>query len=149
MPTPVIITLAVVGGLTLLFGLLAMVTKKVRAAGEARIAQRYGSGASLLRTEPDANFFGVQSGGMGQIRGNGALALARNELWFSLYMPQREVLIPLGDVLEATTARSHLGKSVGRKLLLVRFRAAGGEDSVAWAVRDVDGWIAAIDAARA
>ena len=60
-------------------------------------------------------------------------------------MPNRETRIPLGAVTEVKTERWWLGKSVGSKLLVVRWRTPeGGEDAMAWEVRGLDEWLAAL-----
>jgi hypothetical protein len=52
-------------------------------------------------------------------------------------------------VTTVETKRSWLGKWVGATLLVVRWRTPdGGEDAMAWHVRDLDGWLAALGAAR-
>ena len=60
-----------------------------------------------------------------------------------------ELRIPLANVLEVKTVKSHLGKTVGRPLLHVRYREGDGEDSAAWFVPDVEEWKRGIAALRA
>ena len=96
--------------------------------------------ADAIRTA-NAQGLGLESRGKGQVRGNGWLVLTEDELRFRQWVPNRETRIPLAAVTEVTTTRSWLGKSVGRKLLLVRW----SEDAMAWNVRDLDGWLAALD----
>ncbi len=92
---------------------------------------------------------GLESRGKGQVRGNGLLALTADELRFEQLVPRRETLIPLADVTAVETKRWWLGKSVGSKLLCVRWRSPDGtEDAMAWAVRDLDAWLAALAAER-
>ena len=75
--------------------------------------------------------------------------LTADELRFEQLVPRRESLIPLADVAAVETKRWWLGKSVGSKLLCVRWRSPdGSEDAMAWAVRDLDAWLAAIAAER-
>ena len=58
-------------------------------------------------------------------------------------------LHPLTAVTVVETRRVWLGKTVGSKLLCVRWRTPeGGEDAMAWEVRDLDGWLAAVAAER-
>ncbi len=94
----------------------------------------------MLREE-DANSFGVESGGKWQVRGNGNLALTKRELLFAQWVPNRVLRIPRPDILEVTTARSHLGKGIGRDLLKVDWTNELGEaDSIALWVPDLEGW---------
>lgn len=45
----------------------------------------------------------------------------------------------------AETTRRWLGKSVGSRLLVVRWRdETGAEDAMAWSVRNLDEWLAAL-----
>jgi hypothetical protein len=114
---------------------------KRRALQEVR--RKY-AGRSIIRQSVGANFFGRSSGGLGQIRGNGVLLLTADELYFLMFAPRKELSVPLDSVTSVTTPRSHLGKSVGMRLLRVDFRSETGEDAAAWALRDVDGWTAAL-----
>ena len=83
------------------------------------------------------------------MRGNGWLVLSPGELRFSQWVPRRETRIPLTAVTVVETRRAWLGKTVGSKLLCVRWRTPeGGEDAMAWEVRDLDGWLAALAAER-
>ncbi len=64
-------------------------------------------------------------------------------------MPSRETRIPLEAITEVGTWRWWLGKSVGARLLRVRWGTRdAGEDAMAWQVRDLEGWLAALDALR-
>jgi hypothetical protein len=90
---------------------------------------------------------GLQSRGRAQVRGNGRLALTDGELRFRQLVPARETTIALEAVTSVGTERTWLGKWVGSKLLCVRWRTSDGdEDAMAWQVRDLDGWLTAIQA---
>ena len=92
---------------------------------------------------------GLQSRGRGQVRGNGRLVLTPEELRFRQWVPQRETTIPLAAIISVGTERAWLGKWVGSKLLCVRWRSSdGSEDAMAWQVRDLKGWLAALHAQR-
>ncbi|MEZ4450787.1 MAG: hypothetical protein R3B09_14995 [Nannocystaceae bacterium] len=117
----------------------------VESGGRERIDARYRADEVLL-SDPMANFFGVESKGSDQIRGNGALVLARDHLWFSLLTPKTELTIPLTEILEVSLVDSHLDKSVGRPLLHVRYRSDGGEDAAAWLVAEPERWRKALQA---
>lgn len=101
-------------------------------------------GLTLLR-EGDANSFGVESAGAWQVRGNGNLALTKYELLFAQWVPNRLLRIPRSSIVEVTTTRSHLGKTLRRDLLKVVWTTElGSEDSIAFWVGDLDGWIEAL-----
>lgn len=95
-----------------------------------------------LLTAPMANFFGVRSGGMKQVRGNGILILTRDRLYFRMLLPKRELTIPLDTIISVGKTRSFLGKTKGRDLLQVDFTGDSGEaDSAAWLVGDLQEWL--------
>jgi hypothetical protein len=95
--------------------------------------------ADAVRVE-NAQGLGLESRGKAQVRGNGWLVLTEDELRFRQWVPNRETRIPLASITAVETGRWWLGKSVGRKLLVVRW----DEDAMAWNVRDLDGWLAAL-----
>ncbi|MGH2840659.1 MAG: hypothetical protein ACRDKY_07535 [Solirubrobacteraceae bacterium] len=72
------------------------------------------------------------------------------ELRFRQWIAQRETTIPLAaETSSVGTERSWLGRWVGSTLLCARWRTSdGGEDAMAWHVRDLDGWLAALHAQR-
>ena len=100
------------------------------------------AGKLIVRESIGANFFGRLSLGMGQIRGNGVLVLTPDELYFMMFVPRREVTIPLDRITSVSMPRSHLRKTVWMKLLRVDFASESGEDAAAWAVRDPGQWVA-------
>jgi hypothetical protein len=87
-----------------------------------------------------ANFFGLSSQGMSQIRGNGSLFLTERQLVFRLLVPCRWIEIPVGGITRVENPRSFLGKTKGKRLLAVYFRHEGQDDSAAWLVADLNGW---------
>lgn len=123
-------------------------SRRLRAHGRNQIAARFPA-AELLRAETLAQSYGQQSRGVAQLAGSGALALTNGELYFLLYVPERELHIPLGSVKAVSIVRSHLGKWGGAKLLHVLFTREGSDDAIAWRLTDPDGWKAQIDAMRA
>jgi hypothetical protein len=121
--------------------LLRRLEEKVARAVRERLAGRE------LLVDERARFYGVESRGALQLRGNGCLAATPGELLFVQWVPRRELSIARGQVLAVETAPSHLGKTRFRPLLRVRFMDSSGEhDAVAWEVRDLDAWLAALAA---
>jgi hypothetical protein len=101
----------------------------------------------IVAMDDMANCFGVESAGMAQIRGNGCLAATDEEILFLMWVPRKELRIPRGQVTAVERTRSHLGKTIFRDLLRVRFvNDAGQPDSVAWYVRNLPEWDAALSA---
>jgi hypothetical protein len=106
-----------------------------------RRAERHLAGEEVLRSE-GANSLGVESAGKRQVRGNGTLALTGRELLFAQWVPNRLLRVRRSAISGVTTARSHLGKSIGRDLLKVVWTTdLGQETSIALWVPDLDGWL--------
>lgn len=136
----------VVGILVFVFVVIALVMIPIRRHAdrvERELAQELGTG---IRRIAAVRGLGLETLGRGQVRGNGTLALTADELRFRQWVPRREVSIPLAHVTHVGTERWWLGKTVGRRLLCVRWRVAGGEDAMAWEVRDLEGWLADLGA---
>lgn len=95
----------------------------------------------LLIFDNRSNFFGQESLGLGKIRGNGVLLLTKEELYFGMWKPKKEVIIPVKSIIEITNPKSHMHRSVFKPLLKIIFKNETGEvDSVAWFVRHLDQW---------
>lgn len=116
-----------------------------------RVVEERFAGNRIVLMALSANFFGLKSRGGRQIprtgrRGNGALVLTDDELWFCLAAPSREISIPIGAIRAVDIKRSHLGRTVFRPLLAVSFTFQGKDEQVAWYVKDAAKWKAAIEA---
>ena len=134
----------VLGGLFLLG--LALVPMQRRA--RRMTAEVEAETAGDARRSEHVRGLGLESRGPKQVRGNGRLVLTDDELRFRMFVPDRETRIPLAAVTSVGSERTWLGKWVGRRLLRVRWTAADGDDAMAWEVRDLDGWIAALGGER-
>jgi len=100
----------------------------------------------IIHSESFANYFGLESQGIKQIRGNGILILTEKELYFELYLPKKTITIPINEIIKIETPRSHLGKSKYKKLLKIIFTNQNQEkDSVAWLVKQLPRWIENIE----
>jgi hypothetical protein len=94
-----------------------------------------------VRLKGNANFFGIESRGVMQIRGNGILLLTGTDLVFEMFQPSREFLIPLANIVKIELVDSHLTKTVFQPLLKVYFTNDEGDaDSVAWWVANPTEW---------
>ena len=139
------IVLLVPAAIALALAVLVPLARRSKAA-EAELEEELGDSVSRSAS---VNTLGLESRGRGQIRGNGRLVLTPDELRFRQSVPQRETAIPREAVTSIGTERTWLGKWVGSKLLCVRWRTPeGGEDAMAWQLRDLDGWLAALHAWR-
>jgi hypothetical protein len=108
---------------------------------ERRIATIYAPDEVILR-DLGALTFGLESRGVFQARGNGALVLTPDELgWFQLIPERNSLRIRRESITKVDTVKAHLGKTYGRDLLRVTFTNNGKPDSMAWYVMDLDAWL--------
>lgn len=141
------ILLPLFAGVLVLLAVVRLVVASLARRTREEVRRRL-AGRPIVRESLGANFFGLSSRGLGQVRGNGALVLTPDQICFLMFAPRREVTIPLRDVTRLSTPRSHLGKTVGMRLLKVDFTSPAGPDAAAWAVRDLDGWVADVERCR-
>lgn len=96
---------------------------------------------NVLIIDETSNFFGLESLGVWKVRGNGVLLLTEEELFFGMWKPKKELLIPVKSIIKITNPKSHMHRSVFKPLLKVTFKNEKGEsDSAAWYVRNLDKW---------
>ena len=138
--------LALVFFLAVLFGGTWMVLGRAANQKEASARQRY---PTALAIDGSASFFGQESRGVIQMRGNGTLILTDTELIFERWVPNTTFRVPLKSIQGIERPTSFLGKTRFAPLLKVVFsNEAMNPDSMAWQVRDLDGWVNRITAAR-
>lgn len=97
----------------------------------------------IIKISESANYFGLESKDVRQIRGNGVLILTKEKLYFEMWVkPKTIVEIPINSIQKIESVKSHLRKSRFQKLLKVIFtNEQWNSDSVAWLVRDLDDWM--------
>jgi hypothetical protein len=106
-----------------------------------QILSKFNSDEIILK-DLAANFFGLQSLGVKQVRGNGVLILTKEYLYFEYWIPKRQVTIDLDRIESITKANSHLAKTKGRELLKIFYNQKNGtKDSAAWLVKNLDAWM--------
>lgn len=111
--------------------------KRLANQSEKRMREQFPAAKAIVR---GANFFGQESRGKAQLRGNGTFVLTDTEIVFERWVPRAEFRIPFAAIQTVDTANAFLGKRIGRKLLHVRFRSETGDlDSMAWYVPDLHG----------
>lgn len=101
-------------------------------------------GISMVKSAQNVNFFGQESKGLGQVRGNGSLILTESELYFAMWTPKRILRIPIHMItqVENPPPKWHLKKTMNRSLLKVNFtNEQGQDDSAAWIVPELEEWI--------
>jgi hypothetical protein len=101
----------------------------------------------IVMVDESANFFGIESRGAAQLRGNGCLAVTSEEVVFLMWLPRRELRVSRERITSVERVRSHLGKTIRRDLLKLTFADETGlSDSAAWYVGDLPAWEAALRA---
>lgn len=134
-----LVMLVVIGGGVILL-VRAMARRNQRAA-----EQEYPNARHI---EPVANFFGQQSRGIRQLRGNGTLILTDSELIFKQWVTNKVFRIPLSAIQAIENPTSFLGKWQGAPLLKIVYSVDGGMDAMAWRVRDLNEMMRLINEAR-
>jgi len=140
-----IVFVAVVGGVVCLLIGLRTIFSAVRKRMEVAIREKFEQ-REIIRSTPSANFLGVKSKGGMQMRGNGALVLTGNELYFLRAFPEKEFRIPIETITAVSLPKSFNGKSRFSPLLCVNLVVDDGEDSMAWSVKQPREWKEEIEA---
>jgi hypothetical protein len=129
------------------FGGVFVVLRNVARQKEASARERYPNARHIDRA---ASFFGQESRGVTQLRGNGTLLLTDSDLIFEMWVPNREFRIPLRSIQAIENPASFLGKSRFTPLLKVVYtNDQGTTDSMAWQVPDLSGWMRLVNEALA
>ena len=144
MNTGFTIAVSVIVGLLLLFAFLGLIYSRIRKKLRKLIANKFDK-EEMLGATTRANFFGIKSKAGAQIRGNGALVLTRNDLYFLRAVPQKEYKISISSIRNVSMPRLFNGKSALVPLLCVNYDTEYGEDSIAWALKDAKKWKEAIE----
>lgn len=121
--------------------IIYLITKLILRLKTKRIISELGQENIVLLS--GANFFGLESAGLKQLKGNGILILTKTHLYFQRLLPRKVIAIPIEDITSIDEVRSHLGKAIPTKLLKVHFRNQQLDkmDSCAWSVRNRKEWI--------
>ncbi|ABU58318.1 hypothetical protein [Roseiflexus castenholzii] len=129
----------------LVFAGVLVVLRYTARKKEASARERYPTARQISR----ASFFGQESRGVAQMRGNGTLILTDSDLIFEMWVPNTEFRIPLRSIQSLENPTSFLGKSRFTPLLKVVYtNAQGSTDAMAWQVPDLSGWMSQINGAR-
>lgn len=111
---------------------------KARKIARKKLHERF-TGKEILFADQKANYFGLQSLGGRQIRGNGVLVLTSDELYFFRFVPMKEISIPLTSITGIDTPKFFLGKSYFKPLLKVSYTDPdGNSEEVAWFIQKLD-----------
>lgn len=145
---------ALIVGASLVFAMLLtsailFFIKKVQKTREEEVRKAF-KGKRILKMCPNAVFVGQSSGSaFGAVRGNGVLVLTEDELFFQMWVPKRDLKIPVSAVTGISTPKSFQSRTVFRPLLQVDYKnESGAPDSIAWAVSDLAQWKTALERLR-
>ncbi len=140
MKAGLIVAGSVILGLLLLLILLRIILRQVRSSLKTYIREHFDK-TEILKSTVSANYFGRQSLGGRQVKGNGALVLTKDTLYFKRAVPHLEIIIPLTSILEISMPRSFNGRSVGGKLLCVEYKKEQEQDAIAWSLPGTGEWV--------
>jgi hypothetical protein len=106
-------------------------------------------GQKIILQHNFADFYGLESIGHFQAKGNGVQVMTKDELYFRKALPRREFSIPIDSITAVSNPRSHQGKTNISRLLRVEFSGGGSMDAIAWMVGDdVEVWTRGVEDAR-
>lgn len=132
--------------------LISIAVSLVIAAGLVRRARTRAAAALAPLGAPTASIAATALGRTGEgteaLTGTGTLVLTPDELGFAQWRPERLLRIRRSDIVRTDTTREHLGKTMKHDVLRVTWRDGSAEESVAFFVRDLDTWLAALDGQR-
>ena len=139
--TPILIIVALGFILVVLTAVMTVnvILGRMKESLETEIGSHYESEGVLMK-DLTANSFGLESAGVSQVRGNGGLVLTAECLHFFMFMPKRELRVPLDSITDLTLTKCHLGRATIYDLLKVRFFLDGNSDSIAWYLADPRAW---------
>jgi len=125
---------------------LIIVIRKLLKNRSAGIVRKF-EGREILFSSPGASYFGRESAGLWQLRGNGDLIISPDQLYFEMWFPKRILVIPLSSIESVETPKSFKGRTMFRPLLKITFRdQMGRRDSVAWYVKNLEKALSVISA---
>lgn len=126
-------------GAAIFFGGALIWLRRLARQKEASARERYPDARQIDRS---ASFFGQESRGNAQLRGNGTLILTPSELIFEMWIVNRVFRISLASITALEQPISFAGKSRFTPLLKVSYiDEQGSADSMAWQVRDLAAWM--------
>ncbi|MDZ7731833.1 MAG: hypothetical protein U5R31_00825 [Acidimicrobiia bacterium] len=115
--------------------------RKLQGLAEELLVELGGEGRVRL-LDPSANFFGLESRGVWQVRGNGCLAVTADRVVFRQLAPRRDVVIPRERILAVEPVRWHLGKRRRHELLRIAWWGESVTDRAAWLLsRNLRRWL--------
>lgn len=139
MKTTIIITVSVILGVFVLFLTINHIMSYFHRKLEKLVLKKFNK-KEIIGATTRANFFGKLSRGGKQLRGNGALVLTKDKLFFIRALPEKEYVIPVTSITKITLPTSFNGRSVFSELLCVHYRDTNRTETMAWAVENPKKW---------
>jgi hypothetical protein len=144
-----VLAAVIIAAIAILVAGLVLFLRNIKSRTESAATEAVEAVGTVTRFSKNANFFGLQSLGMPQVRGNGCLALGADKLAFAMWLPRRLVEIELSSIKSVSTSNTHLGKTRRLPLLVIDFTSADGkDDQAAWLVGDLQGWLEELGASE-
>jgi len=142
MSNAVIISLAVLGFLFLFFTISVITSLIFHNLKNSRICRLKTDGIlsdNFLYLDEKAIFFGIKTSGFRTLRGNGIFIITEKQIYFSLFLPDKEYKIKIDSIEEIRTGKSFLGKTKFRELLIIDFKENDARlNSAAWLLSDLN-----------
>lgn len=101
--------------------------------------------SEIIGVTTRANFFGLQSRGSRQLKGNGAIILTDENLFAIRAIPFKEIIIPTTNITAVSLQHSFNGKTILKKLLCIHYQDGGHEEALAYGVAHPEKWKLAIE----
>lgn len=139
-----IVIISVLCSVVCLLFFISLIFKFTQKKLEKYILKKFNKN-EIIGSTTKANFFGLKSIGSKQIRGNGAIVLTKEKLYFIRATPLKEHVIRIDRVTEISLPTSFNGKSIFKKLLCVHYQNCDQEEAIAWAVKNPEKWKLAIE----
>ncbi|MCE5291099.1 MAG: hypothetical protein LLG14_17945 [Nocardiaceae bacterium] len=130
-----VLAIAAIGILVLLLVVTGLALRHFMA--DARKSSRYKLNAlfreeDMLRHDVIAHCYGFESGNGEQYRGNGALVLTTDKIWYSKMATDEMLEIPMSSIRDVQIEMDFRGELGEGRLLIVTFERNGQNDRVAF-----------------
>ncbi len=100
--------------------------------------------SDILRSDVIAHCYGLESGRGEQYRGNGAVVLTADKLWYSKMDTEEFLEIPMSKIRDVDIAMDFRGELGEGRLLIITFENGGLNDRIAFFVEAPFEWRIAI-----
>lgn len=127
-----VVTLVMVG---VVIGVTLVILSRVSRAQTAKAREQFPQALAVL----NANFAGLTADPSVRLRGNGILAITREELYFKQWVTNREFRVPMRAIQSVELMSNFMGRWSFTPILKVNFTGAEGQAAaIGWHVRDAE-----------